>query len=47
VLVPGEGASRAMARRRAEGVPLAEATWARIRRICDDLALAPPAPLRG
>jgi uncharacterized oxidoreductase len=47
VLVPGEGSSRAMARRRAEGIPLAEATWARIRRICDDLGLAPPTPLPG
>ncbi len=44
LVVPGEAAWRTAAQRRADGIPVAETTWAEIAGICRALAIAPPAP---
>jgi uncharacterized oxidoreductase len=45
VLVPGENGWRTMARRRAEGIPIAGSTWARIVAIAREVGAEVPEPL--
>lgn len=44
IVVPGETSWRTAERRRAHGVPVAEAIWAEIAGICRELGITPPVP---